>query len=111
MDRWWLAEGVMVQVSGDTWYGEILESGIWFGETFMDFDEADFEKLKPRGVPFDCMPEWADQVSFCIDGNTFFSAKNNDYRIEGRCFPFPKCPKAWKGKTFKITDELRRLIG
>jgi hypothetical protein len=117
-DRWWLVEGVIVEDVNSCLVHKINSLNV--DEFKHLFDGSNFI---PRGVPFDCMPDWAEAIEFggvpfdCMpdwaeaidfgDGRFWFIAEDGK---ECEQIMFNKCPEAWKGKTFPITDELRRLI-
>lgn len=99
-NKWWLIDGVIVEITKkingitDIFYEEYSNQALYFNCI----------KIVPIGVPFDCMPKWAEKIYFSDDGLCFRVA------VGGVNIPFTKCPKEWKGKTFEITDELRELI-
>jgi hypothetical protein len=107
MGKWWLVEGVIVEIDNRVYRLRIdkvgdLMAGIYPIEYYG-------HAMKPTGVPFDCMPAWAEKIKFHEGYCEFWFGDNElDYRV--LTIPFPKCPEAWEGKTFKITDELRKLI-
>lgn len=115
---WWLVEGVIVEWHKGLYY--IYNNHIHSRNDKNDGYALSIESLKgdlkPVGVPFDCIPEWAEKVFFVgsLSETTVHFEKGNineaykNYKHISICFP--KCPEQWKGKTFKITDGLRELI-
>jgi hypothetical protein len=104
---WWLVEGVIVEdMTGETLVRLRHDTVRWTTSKL-----ADGVIIIPRGVPFDCMPEWATHIDFkeSYEGLSYLTFYNDDGNYMD--IDFPKCPENWKGKTFPITDELRRLIG
>jgi len=115
-ERWWLVEGVIVEIKDSLYYiSECLSAGIYPVKYYG-------HKMKPRGVPFDCMPEWAESVTFYSDGSFYYAGENGQLPSnDEESIPYKKCPIEFKPteedikngdtwKTFKITDELRELI-
>lgn len=131
---WWLEKGVTL-VNRETGrpvkiieIGAVLEVTPYicqkvfkvpseFISTLIMFGKLHLWRLE--GVPFDCMPEWATSIEFVKETNPlkekiiriFFIDWQGNY-LKNNIIEWAdsECPEAWKGKIFKITDELRRLI-
>ena len=122
-DKWWVVEGVIVELNFSAINGEagqfedFHETLILNNEHIKKMGSLEFFNpksvlnYKPRGVPFDCMPEWATKIYFNSIGDVTFLLGDVCCReCIGHSICFSKCPEQWKGNTYQITDELRELI-
>lgn len=123
--KWWLVPGIVLeQIRKDNEKVIVMITKMNNDTGEIDFNDGDWWspdrmksiKFKPIGVPFDCMPEWAERIEFNQFGLIIYHPKDIYYfeenyyeRFKQYC-SFPKCPEEWKGKTLLITDELRELI-
>ena len=128
--HWWIVGGVVLKnkefeaivviknnSNGLCFIDNFILTTFYYDDNFdgMSSNEICMSRIKEwelTGVPFDCMPKWVgtgDLIEFDKDGSRV------TFKGAGSCITFQtidiqRCPKAWKGKTFKITDELRKLI-
>lgn len=107
MISWWLENGVIVDlINKDTREYEqtvIIDNDISYWEHYI---------IIPRGVPFDCMPEWANCIHFEKDGSFWFEQDDERGCDDTEPLPFSKCPEKWKGNTyFRFIDPTLNLFG
>ena len=116
-EKWWLVSGVIVEWNKKLYY--IINEGIKNCSDknegfYIRIDKNLSNNLKPTGIPFDCIPEWAGQIIFNREGGFHFMGIGVDGYLKifpvKNNMPYKKCPEAWKNKIFKITPELRELI-
>lgn len=108
--RWWLEEGVIVDLSNNSYsnFDVGYLKTIRLNESYIEALHHNAYNYRLVGIPFDCMPTLTERIEF--DKNGSFMYDLGDTLFPRNHIPFPRCPEAWTGKTFKITDELKRLI-
>lgn len=116
-NEWWEVPGVVVEFIGHGGtLGRLVEDGIAIGgdeEDVITWDELKTEKYKykPVGVPFENMNKYTTEIYF-ITGK--YKTKINIFNRYGEVqdsFNWYNCPKEWEGKTFPVTEELKKLLG